>query len=303
MPSVIMERSVAMSERSHADCSVTKLRLAAVRKPSASKPSGMPQFCEPARPEPISDARALLLARRVKRHACCAPRGGPKHRCPPCRAVLARHLGGSWRSPRRPGRRRVNFGQQRRQSGAHHHAEDGKRGHRQQCNQQELAKPAPKPSELASQARPRPAARPPSMAPQGRFGSSGGRRRLLQAWQRLRWLPSARGARRCRRRCGVALGDVAGLLAQRTCHHPCAWHPHRDAQTQASPPKPQTTVSSCFSVSVNPLKANSALDSNMQSHNATSHVVIVHMPKAAFCMRLLSSSCPGCIRMDSARYR
>jgi hypothetical protein len=35
-----------------------------------------------------------------------------------------------------------------------------------------LPKASPKPSELANQARPRPAAKPPNMAPQGFFGAA-----------------------------------------------------------------------------------------------------------------------------------
>ena len=54
MVSVIMERSVATSERSQAAWSVMKLRLAASVKPATSKPSGTPQFCAPAKAEPIT---------------------------------------------------------------------------------------------------------------------------------------------------------------------------------------------------------------------------------------------------------
>src|SRR6478736_1455814 len=38
---------------SRSSCRVTKLRLAAARKPSVSKPDGMPHDCEPPRAEPI----------------------------------------------------------------------------------------------------------------------------------------------------------------------------------------------------------------------------------------------------------
>ena len=55
MPSVIIERSVVTSERSQAACRVWKLRLAASMKPCASKPSGTPQFCDPASAAPIME--------------------------------------------------------------------------------------------------------------------------------------------------------------------------------------------------------------------------------------------------------
>ena len=53
MVSVIMARRALMSDLSQAACSVTKLALAALRKPSVSKPAGTPQLWEPTRAEPI----------------------------------------------------------------------------------------------------------------------------------------------------------------------------------------------------------------------------------------------------------
>lgn len=78
-----------------------------------------------------------------------------------------------------------------------------------------------------------------------------------------------RGARRCRRRCRVALGDVAGLLAQRlaTTHAPGIRIGMRKRKHRHQHHRPQFHHD--FSVSVNPLKANClALDSNMQGHAA-----------------------------------
>ena len=55
MSSVIMARRRGMSERSQASCRVTKLRLAAVRKPSVSKSAGTPHPCDPDSAEPIME--------------------------------------------------------------------------------------------------------------------------------------------------------------------------------------------------------------------------------------------------------
>ncbi len=70
MPSVIIERRVPTSARSQASCSVTKLRLAASRKPSVSKPAGMPQDCAPLRAEPIT--LPPLAARRTRHRRAAA---------------------------------------------------------------------------------------------------------------------------------------------------------------------------------------------------------------------------------------
>ena len=170
-----MARSDAMSERSQADCSVTKLRLAAVRKPSVSKPSGTPQFCEPARAEPICTPEPE--ARAAGWWFCSQGRA---------EASLPTFSGLYWRAsgalstlpPILPAPAGAAFWKAKGLDDACCAPADARRERMTMPTTTMMTrasrpisrnwpKAAPRPSELASQARPRPAAKPPSMAPQG----------------------------------------------------------------------------------------------------------------------------------------
>ena len=106
MPSVIMERSVAMSERSQAACKVTKLRLAADTKPSASKPAGMPQFCEPA--EARTDHHARPWAGEASNAMLLRSQGRADASLPTFQGMVwAPALPPQGWKPQRPGRRKA----------------------------------------------------------------------------------------------------------------------------------------------------------------------------------------------------
>src|SRR5690349_8529417 len=139
-----------------------------------------------------------------------------------------------------------------------------------------LAKPAPRPSEFASQARPRPAARPPSMAPQGRLGAAAAGAGV-----------AGLGAALVAFCCAGAVGD-----ADSRCVTLDDWRPNdlpppmraasactlTRASTQARNKELKLFMSSPLSSEV---FASSTLDSNMKGDHATRHVVIVHMPETA----------------------
>src|SRR6185369_14495824 len=168
--SVIIERSIAMSERSQASCSVAKLRLAATRNPSASKPGGMPQDCDPANADPIctplpwpllpasnamlprsqglADASLPTLSGLYCRGGSAQSAGAPT----PCIAYCPL----AWQ-PRRERMPQPMAAMATITSRA---------------ISRNWPNAAPRPSECASQARPRPAASPPSIAPQGRLGAA-----------------------------------------------------------------------------------------------------------------------------------
>ena len=185
MSSVIIERSDVMSARSHAACRVVKLRLAASRKPGASKPSGTPQFCEPLKAEPIIEPPAApatpapMLEPAAGWKAMLLWSNGRADASLPTLSGLYWRATGAWSgvAPPAPAPWKANgdelvcvlpllaraFMIMRITANA---AMASKAIIRM------LPKPSPSPSELASHARPRPAARPPSIAPQGFLGAA-----------------------------------------------------------------------------------------------------------------------------------
>lgn len=95
----IADRRVAMSERSHAPCRVTKLRLAAdAGTLGVREVCGHPQFCEPDRPEPITtpEPKPPTGTRCVERHAAALP-GCVDASLP---TLLGLYCGGTWAAAR-----------------------------------------------------------------------------------------------------------------------------------------------------------------------------------------------------------
>ena len=138
---------------------------------------------------------------------------------------------------------------------------------------------SPMPSELANQARPRPAARPPSMAPQGFLGAAAAGAAVAGDFVAAAWW-----AQRCRSR--LTLRHVAGLLAKRLAAAKALGS--FGMSGQQAPDSSSTTQSHRFIPSPNFMNknirrtrlANSTLDSDMQGYQTTGHVVVIHMTKA-----------------------
>jgi hypothetical protein len=158
MPSVIIERSVAMSDWSQASCSVTKLRLAAARKPWNQSPRECPRTASP--PAPSRSARrphsrgARARTCRRKRHAVALPRAGRRIVAHVVRAVLARAVASAAEPGALEGVGPAPAADAPGHGGAHDHANHHHDHQREQPEQHELAKSLTQPSELASQASP-----------------------------------------------------------------------------------------------------------------------------------------------------
>ena len=204
-----------MSERSQASCSVTKLRLAATRNPSASKPAGMPQDCDPASAEPICTPLPWPLTCRLS-NAMAAALPGPGRGIVAdlVRAVLPRRQRRIRRARRRlatrsrppawpPRRERMN-------------AADGHHGHHHQQARSAGTGRTPRPGPANAPARPGRGRRPgrPAWRPTGAWA------RPPPDWRRaagcaagLAWFCAGAGAEPARRR--LALRHVARLPADR----------------------------------------------------------------------------------------
>src|SRR6218665_3010285 len=168
-------------------------------------------------------------------------------------------------------------------------------------------KPAPRPSECASQARPRPAARPPSIAPQGFVAgaaAAGGDVAGLAAFWAGAPRPGGGGAASRR----VTLPD---------CLHMDLPPPSRlaSASACASTSSATNTTDHSFIMSflhhVNTchLSRNrsigsptgSTFDADMQGHDAPCHIVIVHMSEAALLHQPLERLLPR-VHADRLRH-
>src|SRR5437868_2279920 len=144
-------------------------------------------------------------------------------------------------------------------------------------------KAAPRPSECASHARPRPAASPPSIPPQRGPCWTGG---AALAGAGCAWFGAAGCAPRCVSR-SVTLED---------------WRP-----TELPPPRRRAASASKAKVAITSARTEiqnfmsppgrarraSALDSNMQCHDAAREVVIVHMAETAFAHEGFELLLPG----------
>jgi hypothetical protein len=103
-----------------------------------------------------------------------------------------------------------------------------------------------------------------------------------------------------------AASPAAGHVARLAAEGLAAAHAARRRRATAPAPAPHArkkVPTSSWSSPQSPKKTlrRSALDSNMQGDDAPRHVVIVHMAETPSFMRVLSSSWPGCMRIDSAR--
>jgi hypothetical protein len=154
-----MLRSVLTSPRSQASCSVTKLRLAACRKPSVSKPPGTPQFCEPCS---AFRSAAMRGPSRCARHPPCpASAAVAEAAFPRTRGSIVAHLlrvvlrrrHGCFRAGALVGVALLRACLPAAQRAEHHQRHQAASS----AIMRMLPKPAPKPSECASHARPRPA--------------------------------------------------------------------------------------------------------------------------------------------------
>jgi hypothetical protein len=293
-----------MSERSQAACKVTKLRLAAGQEALGIEASWNAPVLRACQAEPIMHARPLACARSVKRHAAALPWAG--------RSVVAHIFRAYWRGTWLPqggsasaleGERRSATAGGARAARAHDHADDHHDGQRQQSNIRNW--PTPRPGPANWPARPGPGPRPATQhGTPGRLGAAAAGAAAgvagLAAAALFVAAPPCEGA--VRRSRWVTLLDCCPT----DCRHPCAWPlrrhmDHRQRQRDQNH-RPRFIMSSplCHSSAIERNHC-SALDSNMQGHHSAGQVVIVHMPKAICFMRALSSSWPGCIRMDSAR--
>ena len=165
------------SPRSQALCSVTKLRLAAARKPSVSKPSGIPQFCEPVSAEPITTPPATappaICGRAASNAAPWLSQGRAEASLPTFSGLYWRATGASTGAPapwNAKGAPPAAAGLRERMI----MPITAKAARASKAISKILPNAAPRPSEWASHARPRPAAKPPSMAPQGFLGAAAG---------------------------------------------------------------------------------------------------------------------------------
>ena len=275
-----------MSARSQASCRLTKLRLAAARKPSESKPAGMPQFCEPASAEPMTTPLPAPPFGRLLDSGAAPARshGRAEASLPTWSGLYWRAMGADmgdgapapWKAsgllaaaPAAGLRERITM------------LNTTKPASTSKAISRNCPNAAPRPSEFASQARPRPAARPPSMAPQGFLGAAAA--------------PAAAGA----------AGFAAAALAGAACVAPppgaasrCVTLP--DCRPMDEPPPRRLASASRLPSARTPTRTTdqsfimlisfallrtigfSTLDSNMQGHDAACHVVIIHMPKAIF---------------------
>ena len=135
---------------------------------------------------------------------------------------------------------------------------------------------SPIPSELASQARPRPAAKPPSMAPHGRFGAAaaGG-------------VAGLAAAALCVGAAAGALGAASRLVTLLDCWPTDLPPPIRLAASALMLPSVSTKESAKVkSLMSSPIQSINSiqkelltLDSNMQCHHPACQVMNVHMVK------------------------
>src|SRR5574343_249815 len=280
MVSVIIERSRPMSERSQASCKVMKLRLAASTKPATSKSAGMPQPCAPPctprRPAPIMEpvSAGAVLSKWVD----WLSQGRAEASLPTFSGLYClKDAGWSAVAP------------------APWYAIWGAAGARRRMTMpmtamttmassitiSTLPKASPKPSEWASQARPRPAARPPSMAPQGFLGAA-----CAGAVADLGVVAGAA--------CCVGATGACGRTASRWVTLPDCWPtdlppPRRRAASALRLPRARTPASmrvrNLFTLSPKKSKPASVLstfDTDMQGYHPCAEVVKIHMPKSGF---------------------
>ncbi len=262
-----------MSERSQASCKVTKLRLAAATKPSVSKPAGTPQFCEPARAEPICTplpwpylpaSNAMLLRSQGRAEASLPTLSGLYWR-----GGWARSAGApapcSARPPRGWAPARPHEPAERQHDDQHH-----------QGDQQELAEGRAQAQRMGQPGQPQTGGQAAEHGAPGTLGSGG--RSRIGARLRCRRCLVCIGGRGGRAR-GLALGHVARLPADRAAAAQAAGRVGLEAgqrQDGHEDPGPEFHIVSMA------LNRASALDSNMQCHHAAREVVIVHMAETTF---------------------
>ena len=228
-------------ERSQASCRVTKLRLAAARKPSVSKPGGhAPVSASPPGAEPICTPAALRRACRRRRPCCCAPTAGPRRRCRPCPGCT-----GAAASPGRPARRALEgiaagsaaaVAARRMMTADHDHDDQ-----RQQGDHQELAEGLAQAQRIRQPGQAQARGQAAEHGAPGTLGRGRGRRWRRAARPGRAWLSARARPGRLGR---LALRHVAGLPADRAAAAEAAGRLGiRNSPGPAPPPSTRTRIS------------------------------------------------------------